>query len=457
MRALFPTVLAVLAGVTACGGPSRAIYEQYPYLRPGKTTIDSLLASAPPEGDVKPLSGLAEMAHVLLERSPVVRQARERYRAAIDRVPQASRLPDPRLEYAYLPLPVQTRTGPNEHRIGLSQMIPFPTKLVAKDAMATAAARKAAAAYDAAVRDALTRLKVLYADLYYYQQALTVLEKNEDLAKAISELGAKRTAEGAGMLYDVARAQSQLAQLTYDRITLSERRDVVRAQLNALLGRPVSAPVSADSSLPLLELEVGERELLESALANQQELEMLDEGIRAAEANLTLAGSSWAPDLSVGTQLMLQGPSPMTPTPPDSGDEAVMVTFGLTIPLWFHANAAAVSEAESELSASILAKKAHLDDLPARLRDALFQARNADRLRVLYDKELLPHAIAALTNAEQQGLADSGRYADVLEARAVYYSFSLARERSVADHFQAVARIEQLVGATLAPAGEVAP
>ena len=54
-----------------------------------------------------------------------------------------------------------------------------------------------------------------------------------------------------------------------------------------------------------------------------------------------------------------------------------------------------------------------------------------------------------MQTAEQQAQADSMAYGDLLEARAAYYSFALARERALADHFQSVLRLESLIGATL--------
>jgi hypothetical protein len=159
----------------------------------------------------------------------------------------------------------------------------------------------------------------------------------------------------------------------------------------------------------------------------------------------------------VGAELMLQRREASALSHASGGsDEEVGVMFGLAIPLSFHANAAATEEAEAALGAAIWAKKAAIDRLAADLRDALFLLRNARRVRELYDDHLLPQARETLTDADQWSAGDAERYADLLEARAIYYAFSLARERAVADEFQALARIEGLVGAALAPE-QVAP
>ncbi len=451
-------------GLAACGVPGAGWLEDAEYLQPGRTTVASLRApraAARAEGasadrDQAPLGAdLHALVTRLLQRSPAVAASRARAKAAIERVPQASTLPRPTLRYTYLPWPVETRVGPTEHRVQLTQAIPFPTKLAARDSAARALARAAAAEHDRVVRDQLTKLKVAWADYYYVVQALHAVTQNEALARRLSELAGTRYAQGRGALFDVSKAQSQLAQLGYDRLRLTEQREVVVARLNALLGRPAQAPIEAPASLPYLEVHMSRDALLAVALAHQQELKALDERIRAAQARVREAAASWLPDLGVGVQWSLNGPARVAPggsAPADSGQDALGVTVSLSLPLWFGDQAARVAEAKARRTAALGAKAAHLDDLQAQLADALFKERDARRLRTLYDEELLPQARRALETSEQWYRAEPARFADFLEARGVFYSFSLARARAVADQFQAVARLEQLVGAPLAPA-----
>jgi cobalt-zinc-cadmium efflux system outer membrane protein len=459
-RSIVRLSIAALVCVTVAGcGRTHALYADAPYLRygarPAVTALTVTAVGASGDSDDaddaregEALVGLDPMVRALLERSPAVAAARERYRAAVESVPQATRLPDLMLEYTWLPQPVETRVGPNTQRVGLRQAIPFPTKLIARDVGARAEARRAALAYDAAVRDQVVELSLAYADLVYGERALTSVSENRLIAATISQLGATRAAQGGGVLFDIARAQAQLAQLDYDEVTLTERRDVARAKVNALLSRPADAPLVVQA-LPAAAVALTEAALYRLALEHQQELSMLDEAIAAAESRVDLASSEWLPDLSVGAQWMIQGESKMSPAPADSGAEAFAVTFGLSLPWSLHANAGASAAAEARLSAAILDKQAHLDLLAVRVREALFQERNARRLQVLYAEELLPRARAAMMTAEQTAQADSAAYASLLEARSAYYSFTLAYERAQADHFQAVARLERLIGATL--------
>lgn len=450
-------LLAAAALLTAgCAASTGRWVGDSEWLEPGQTTIEALDAAdraALDAEDDTPRSGeLNDLVAALLAKSPTIAASRARWRAAIERVPQAATLPNPVFSYTWLPEPVETRVGPNTHRFQLTQAIPFPTKLAAKDSAATALARAAGAAHDRVVRDELTRLASLWADFYYATRAVAIVDQHIALAKALSESAAARYGGARGTLFDVSKAQSQLAQLGYDKIRLSEQLDATAAMLNATLGRPRHAPLTPPGALPELAVAVDEDQLLAIALERQQELHELDQRIRAADAKVLLAGSSWLPDLGVGVMYLVNDGARM-PDVADSGRDAVGVMVTLSLPIWLHDNAAKVAEAGAEREAALATKKAHLDRLRADLADAVFKERDARRLRTLYDEELLPQATTAMETAEQWNRADVTHFTDFLEARGVYYSFALARERAVADHFKAVVRIEQLIGATLGPEG----
>ncbi len=451
-----PLALTIWLGA-GCGASAPTWVDDAAWLEPGATTVEALRAAdARAEAAISaetPLSGeLKDLVAALVERSPAIAASRARYRAAIERVPQASTLPNPQLTYTYLPEPVETRVGPNAHRIQLTQAIPFPTKLIAKDDAATALARAAGAVHDRVVRDEVTRLEGQWADFYYATRALLIVDQHIALAKALSQVAGTRYSASRGTLFDVSKAQSQLAQLGYDKIRLTEQRDAIAAALNATLGRPRHAALTAPGGLPDLAVALDEDALLAVALQRQQELHELDERIHAADAKVLLAQSSWLPDLGIGVQYLVNDPARM-PGVADSGQDAIGVMFTLSLPIWFGDNAAKVAEAHAEREAALAGKKAHLDRLRADLAEAVFTERDARRLRTLYDEELLPQATRAMETAEQWNRADAAHFTDFLEARGVYYSFALARERAVADHFKAVVRIEQLIGATLAPNG----
>ena len=67
---------------------------------------------------------LRQLVDYALANNPEINAAIQLHRAALERVPQVTALPDPKLSYRYFFEEVETRVGPQEHTIGLSQTLP---------------------------------------------------------------------------------------------------------------------------------------------------------------------------------------------------------------------------------------------------------------------------------------------------------------------------------------------
>jgi len=77
------------------------------------------------------------------------------------------------------------------------------------------------------------------------------------------------------------------------------------------------------------------------------------------------------------------------------------------------------------------------------------QLGNAKRLQDLYERVLIPRAETAARTAEDLHAAGKGTLAGTLETIAVLHNFRLAAARACADHGQAVAALEAILGKPL--------
>jgi len=72
---------------------------------------------------------LESLIEEALENNPGIRVAEKRWKAAKYKSGYVKGLPDPMISYTYFGENVETRVGPQEHKYGASQKIPFPGKL----------------------------------------------------------------------------------------------------------------------------------------------------------------------------------------------------------------------------------------------------------------------------------------------------------------------------------------
>lgn len=448
-----PRLLPIALLAAACAGPGSSLLSAHPELRPGATTWDALAAarasddhtSGGEHGPALPptLDGILSRA---IERNPDVRGSRQAWRAAIGAVASAGVLPNPRVGYTYLPQPVETRVGPNEHRIALTQVIPSPVRLVAQHQAAVARVGSARYRHEATVLRVLADVKGAAAEVRYLQRSLAAVSSSEQVVQELAGAAAERYGTSRGLLFDVNKARSQLAQLGYDRVRFAELLAAARARLNALLDRDPRAPVPMLAAWPRAQLPPSLEALYRRALEHEPGLRALDAQIEERMAGVTDARGRFVPNISLSVQYLVNGQV----RPTDTGDDAVGLTIGLELPLWFGSDAGRVDQAEAELARSVESKRAHINRLLAEVEAGLYRLRNARRLVALYDKTLLPEATQAIADAEAWFKEDVGGFTDFLEARATWYRFVLARERADADRAQAEAALERRLGEALA-------
>lgn len=460
MTSTRPIVLIIVTALSqgACGAGS-SLLREHPELAPGATTWEALQraeagsddarAGAARGRDVAFPATFRELVDLALERSPAVGAAWQAWRGQSARVGMAGALPDPRVTYTWLPLPVETRVGPNEHRVAAMQAIPSIPALVAQHGGATARARAAGHAYEAAVLEMLSELKSTVAEVRYFQRAVATVELNLGLATELAAAAAEGYGDDRGTLFDVNKARAQLAQLGYDRVRFDELLRAAVARLNAVLDRAPGAEVPALDPWPAGPVPPSVEPLYALALKREPRLRETDAQMESDMAAVREARAQFFPDLELGAQYMANGPARM-PGVVDSGQDAVGLSIGLRVPLWFGKHVSGVRAAEADLARRVEQKRGQINGLLARIEEALYRLRNAARLEALYDESLLPEASRAMADAEAWYREGVGGYTDFLEARGTFYQFGLARERAAADRVQAEAALERLVGVSLA-------
>ncbi|UCE48268.1 MAG: TolC family protein, partial [Phycisphaerales bacterium] len=99
--------------------------------------------SAQEAGEPDNLQTLSEYLRYAALNNAGLKAAFEQWKAAIEEVPQARSLPDPRFTYGHFIEEVETRVGPQRNRFGISQTFPWFGKIEARTRAAGASAEAA--------------------------------------------------------------------------------------------------------------------------------------------------------------------------------------------------------------------------------------------------------------------------------------------------------------------------
>ena len=388
---------------------------------------------------------LPNLIRVAVDRNPKVKAAKARWQATIEQYPQVTALPDPMFMYGYFLRSVETRVGPQRHRVSFSQAFPYPGTLDAAGEVVKKAVEIERVKHEQVIRDLIVELKLSYHELAYLQRAVELTRQNHQLIASILAIATTRYAEGKAILNDVLKTQSQLAQLEYDLILLEELQRVEHANINGILSVPSTTPLGATVPVAYEPLDVVLADIEKQALSKRQELRIAALTIEKATKGIAFAELQTKPMLKFDLMTVETGEALMFDAP-GSGKNPFSIGFAVTIPWSSLKNSSKVRQAQQNRESVTANKHVLEDETKVALQKIYFRLENARRLVELYETTLIPQAGAAIEIAETWHQEGPKSIAGFLETQSVWLNFNLARLRAIADYQQNLARLEKLVG-----------
>lgn len=437
----------VCVGLASCASHPPA-YENR--LSTWERMSDERAAAAAPLDQLDGNAGLSQLLDHARAHNPGLEAAFQRWKKALERVPQATTLPEPRLSFSGYLSEVETRVGPMQARVGLAQPFPWFGKLELAGSAAFEAAEAAREMLEAARLDLDQRLREAWYEYAWLEQAIIITTGNRELLTHWESVARARLETGLGRHSDVIRAQVELGKLE-DRVqTLTDLRRPLEARLNAALNRPSSAPLPRPT-FPLPNPPEIDEQRLSAALASTNPLlRALDHRVEAARYGADLAQKAFYPDLFVGADYTVIGSAESSGVS-GSGDDALALTLGFDLPIWRSSYRAGLREAEAQMIATRKEQEEALNRLSSDMEMALYRFRDASRRVGLFRDSLIPkgeESVQALDTAYQTG--DEG-FLDLIDAERVLLEFQLQAARAEADRAKALADIERITGIPLHP------
>lgn len=383
------------------------------------------------------------------KQNPSISAARKAWEATIENYRLVTGYPDPQLKVSYFPVPIETRLGPQDWNVSISQVIPFPGKLSKAGELIQADARIGRLNLNRAVRDVVMSIRESYHELLYIREAKRVVAQNIQLLDHLRKIGETAFIEDRTTLLDITRAQSQSAQLRYDALLLEELDLTERTRLNAILNRSPDAGIGELEEEVFIPIAFDLERLYDLAEANQEEIRILEVQVEKANANVDLSRYQNRPDFKLGVFYGAIGEPDIPLKPPDAGRDTVGVQVDMTIPLWFSKNKSRLDRARAELQKAEAMKTVRINETRTKVHALLFRLQNARRLMELYGENLLPQAAQSMEIAETWFREGESGFSDFIEVQAVWYNFQLSFARARADYGKYLARLERLVGLSL--------
>jgi cobalt-zinc-cadmium efflux system outer membrane protein len=430
-----PIFLALLT-VIGCA-PSYTAPEPRPIQIPAAPAAETAVVPVtefPKDPTLQQCLGYAQM------NNPGVAAAFARWKAASERVPQATALPDPTVGYKYRFNP---RADNERQMFEAEQMFPWFGKLDLQEQAAVAAAQVERSRYQAVRIKLSSDLKAAWYEYYFVGKSVASVEENIKLMKAFEEIALARYQTSKATQQDVIRAQIELATLENQLRSLKDLRQPAAAKVNAAMSRPVDAPLAWPKELARDDIKFDEAEL-DGKLRNNWDLIAAQSEVTRSRSDIELARKGYSPDITVGVEY-----ADMTSSGGADGKDAYTGKVSVNLPIWRQRLSASVDEAAQRHRGAVADKMELANTLAADLKMAAYNYRDAKRKIELYRDVLIPKQTESINAMQRSYQAGGGTFLELIDAERTLLEFRLAYHRAIADQATSLARIEMLIGKEL--------
>ncbi len=395
--------------------------------------------------DLKENAAIEDYLKYATLNNPGLKAAFHRWKAALERIPQARSLPDPQFNYTYFVEEVETRVGPQRQKFGVMQMFPWFGTLKLRGDAAGEAAAAAGETYEKRKLQLFYRVKAAYHEQWYLAQAVSVTKQHIKLVTNLEGVARIRFKAGSAPHSSVIQAQVELGKLDDRLRTLESLRKPIVARLNAAMNRPTHAPLPWPRSLPEFETGFTDEQARQWVAESNPDLRRLDHLVEKEEAGIKLARKSYYPDITLGVDYV-DTDDALSPGLADSGKDPVMAMVSVNLPLWYGKYRAETREARLMKAAAEQARDDAGNRLESDLELTLYHLRDSERKINLYRDTLVPKAEQSLAVAQQGFEAGRTSFISLIDAQRLLLEFQLAGRRAQADRGNRLAEVEMLTG-----------
>ncbi|QDV73787.1 TolC family protein [Botrimarina mediterranea] len=419
------------------------------------TLVAADSAVAPPTPQFEGPQQVEELIQFALAQNPEVQAARKRIEAAALMVPVEASLPDPMLGVTTFPEPVQTAAGQQELLLNVNQKFPARRKLGSRAGVAESKADVARARLAAVELATVEQVKQAYYELYFIQQAISITESEEEELVKIRDTANARYKATLTSQQDVLRAELELSNIANELIRLRQQLDSTQARLARVLH---VSPQTRLRAVDRLTNEAAPQDLAwleRRAVAARPELHAqlaaLERDRRAAQ----LARLDYVPDVTLGATWIDTASAGISPVA--NGQDAVLLTAGVNLPIYRKRLDSAVRSAEASAVATARDYDALRDATLEQVADLFAKARSQQDLLLLFREDILPKARQTLEVSNRAYSVGEVDFLQLIDNFRLLLRYEVSYRRLEASLRQTTASLERVVGGPLPQSAETVP
>jgi outer membrane protein TolC len=386
---------------------------------------------------------LESLIRIALERNPKLQALYSEWQAREANILSETIPPQPQLRFSYFGESIQTKVGPQDRKYGITQKLPFPTKLYLKGKLAQKDAQIAYIKYLLEKRQLIKELKKSFYDYYFILESLKVLREEKLILETMANTIQRKYETYKVPQQDLVKAHLEINQIEKKILNLEKQRNFLKANINKIINRPTETAleIPKDFSLDIKVFLHSKEELLNQAFSNSP-LILIDEvGIEKQKYKLKLTYQEYLPDFS----FMGNGTTNLS----NDGEDAWVVGIKITLPLWFWKINSDIRSEKEQLNSIMENYKDKENFLNYKIDDLYFKLSNDYQLIDLYKNVILPQAEQNFSTSRisyEEGVVD---FLNWLDAERNLINIKIATIKQMVSYKKTIAELEYIVGRDL--------
>ncbi len=381
------------------------------------------------------------------ENNPGLKANFSEYMAALEKVPQVGTLPDPTVALAYFIQPIETRLGPQQAKVGISQMFPWFGTLGAKKDVATEMAKAKYEMFEESKSRLFYDVKSTWYNLYFTNKAIAITRDNIEILNTFQKLTIAKIEAGKSSAVDELRVEMEILDLENQLKLLLDNYNTQKIAFNNLLNVDKQSDVYVPEMLDPNEMSLNREAILDSIRFNNHQVMNLDFQEASFASQQVVAKKEGKPTFNIGMDYIFIGESTNSSlSASESGKDAVIFPMvGIKVPLYRKKYTSMVKEAAFQQEALQNKKVDKVNILESIYEKANTDYMDAERRIDLHTKQL-ELAKKALRILESDYATNGKNFEEILRMERQVLKHNLELEKSRTDLNASIAFINYLMG-----------
>jgi outer membrane protein TolC len=370
-----------------------------------------------------------------LQRNHGLQAEFQNWQARVNSADASGFLPEPMITYDYYFKPDEPKDGPQSQELMLEQRLPW---FGVRGLQKSARQQQAEAGYwqwQARRLELQMQAGDLYADLFYWQQALAISQKNLALLQELEAIARARYRVATTSHPDLIRIQLEVGKATDELLSLEQQKPSLQARIATLLSdRSGAQSVPWPERLP--DIPALDSAALDTQIQQHPMLQQQTSLLRNAETAVALADKRYGPEVTLryGHMFVNESTDPMMK---DGDNFPEYVGIAVSAPIWFSQYDALKKAAHSRVLSAQDSQAFLQDQLTAQVHQAEFQLRDSRRKLTLYQDDLIPRAEESLQAQLRAYQTGQTTFLELLDAEKLLLELQLLAVKSQADQWKA--------------------